>query len=145
MEDKQDLSKQIDFNKFIYHYKSKTVPKKFLSFKDTPKFYKNIKEGIIMLEKAEEEQKEFKREISDILKGKNKTVGQVYAINNIKTLYESREKVIKLFDDYSRIVFEAKYKRKYREVLKTLTPKQMLQRLPIALALVKAGNTSEIY
>ena len=27
--------------------------------------------------------------------------------------------------------------------LKILTPKQMLQRLPIALAQVKAGNTSE--
>ena len=27
--------------------------------------------------------------------------------------------------------------------LKILTPKQMLQRLPIALALVKAGNNSE--
>ena len=29
------------------------------------------------------------------------------------------------------------------EVFKILTPKQMLQRLPIALAQVKAGNTSE--
>ena len=30
-----------------------------------------------------------------------------------------------------------------RKQLKILTPKQMLQRLPIALAQVKAGNTSE--
>ena len=29
--------------------------------------------------------------------------------------------------------------------LKILSPKQMLQRLPIALAQVKAGNNSEIY
>ena len=48
-----------------------------------------------------------------------------------------------LFDDYSRILSEVKYKSKYGEGLKILTPKQMLQRLPIALALVKAGNTSE--
>ena len=47
-----------------------------------------------------------------------------------------------MFHDYSRIVFEAKYKTKYKEGLKILTPKQMLQRLPIALAQVKAGNTS---
>ena len=33
--------------------------------------------------------------------------------------------------------------RKYGEGLKILSPKQMLQRLPIALAQVKAGNTSE--
>ena len=110
MEEIQDLNRQIDFSKLIYHYKSKTAPKNVLSFKGRLKFYKNIKEGNITLEKAEEEEeeeeekKEFKCEISDILKVNNKTVRQVYAINNIKTLYESREKVIKLFDDYSRIV-----------------------------------------
>ena len=38
---------------------------------------------------------------------------------------------------------EAKCKTKYGEGLKILTPKQMLQRLPIALAQVKAGNASE--
>ena len=48
-----------------------------------------------------------------------------------------------MFDDYSRIVSEAKCKTKYGEGLKILTPKQMLQILPIALAQVKAGSTSE--
>ena len=48
-----------------------------------------------------------------------------------------------MFHDCSRIVYEAKYKTKYGEGLKILTPKQMLQRLPIALARVKEGNTSE--
>ena len=38
---------------------------------------------------------------------------------------------------------EAKYKAKYGKELKILTPKQMIQRLPIALAQVKAGNKSE--
>ena len=42
---------------------------------------------------------------------------------------------------------EAKCKAKQNETkgtgLKILTPKQMLQRLPIALAQVKAGNNSE--
>ena len=38
---------------------------------------------------------------------------------------------------------DVKYKTKYGEGLKILTPKQMLQRLPIALAQVKAVNTSE--
>ena len=40
-------------------------------------------------------------------------------------------------------MFEAKCKTKYGEGLKILTPKQMLQRSPIALAQVKAGNASE--
>ena len=41
------------------------------------------------------------------------------------------------------MVFEAKYKAKHARGLKILTPKQMFQRLPIALAQVKAGNNSE--
>ena len=43
--------------------------------------------------------------------------------------------------------FDASYYAKHDETkgtrLKILTPKQMLQRLPIALAQVKAGNNSE--
>ena len=38
---------------------------------------------------------------------------------------------------------EAKHKGSKGEALKILTPKQMLQRLPIALAQVKTGSTSE--
>ena len=41
------------------------------------------------------------------------------------------------------MIFEAKYKSIHGEGLRILTPKQMIQRLPIALAQVKAGNTSE--
>ena len=48
-----------------------------------------------------------------------------------------------MFDDFSRIVSEAKYKTKHGESLKILTHKQMLQRLPIVLAEVKPGNKSE--
>ena len=44
-------------------------------------------------------------------------------------------------------MFDSRNKAKQDETkgtaLKTLTPKQMLQRLPIALAQVKAGNNSE--
>ena len=58
--------------------------------------------------------------------------------------YESRESVIKLSNNYSAIVYEAKYKSIHGEGIKILTPKQMLHRLPIALAQVKAGNTSKI-
>ena len=48
-----------------------------------------------------------------------------------------------MFGGYSRILCKAKYRTKHRECLKILYHKNMLQRLPIALAQVKAGNTSE--
>ena len=57
--------------------------------------------------------------------------------------YNTREKVTKFFDSYTTTVSKAKNKAKYGEGLKILTPKQTLQRLPIALAQVKAGNTSQ--
>ena len=41
------------------------------------------------------------------------------------------------------IMSEAKIKAAKGTGLKILTPKQMLQRLPIALAQIKAGNNSE--
>ena len=44
--------------------------------------------------------------------------------------------------DYSRIVSEAKHKSKYGG-LKILTPKQMLQRLPIAFTQAEAGSTPQ--
>ena len=64
-------------------------------------------------------------------------------IEDIKTFYEQRQKVIKLFDNFSRILSKGKYKSKHGIGLKILIPKQMLQRLPRPLAQVKASNTSE--
>ena len=58
-------------------------------------------------------------------------------------LYRARNSVIKVFDDNSPMVSEAKLKATKGARLKILTPKQLLQRLPIALAQVKAGNNSE--
>ena len=47
------------------------------------------------------------------------------------------------FPWYFSMLSDAKYKATLGEGLKILTPKQMRQRLPIVLAQVKAGNTSE--
>ena len=58
-------------------------------------------------------------------------------------LYKARSEAIKFYDDYSLMMSEAKTKATKGIGLKILTPKQMLQRLPIALAQVKAGNNSE--
>ena len=55
--------------------------------------------------------------------------------------------LIYFFRDQGKIVLDAAYKSKHNKTegkeLKILTQNQMLQRLPIALAQVKAGNNSE--
>ena len=62
-------------------------------------------------------------------------------------IYDSRQKIIDLFSSYSKIRSEAIYKSRQNKTegkgLKLLTTKQMLQRLSITLAQVKAGNNSE--
>ena len=65
-------------------------------------------------------------------------------LSNIKMVNKAREKVIKLFDWYSTIVSETILKKIQGERIEILTPKKMLhQRIPIALAQVKACIISE--
>ena len=68
-------------------------------------------------------------------------------IDNLNKCYSSRAEVINFFRDYIKMLSDANYDSKHSETkgkgLKILTPKQMLQRLPIALAQVKTGNNSE--
>ena len=68
---------------------------------------------------------------------------------NIKHLYNSRQRIIDLLNDNANIRSEAIYKSKQDETkgkgLKILTPKQMLQRLPVAFAQIKAGNNQKVY
>ena len=97
----------------------------------------------------EKEQEDFWKYLNEIVAGnpKHKSEKQSYVIKNVKNLYNSRQKIIDLLNDNARIRSEAIYKSKQDKTegagLKILTPKQMLQRLPIDLAQVKAGNNSE--
>ena len=120
----------------------------FIKFKGRFTLFKKIKDGDISLGMAEEGQEKFEREFSQIKSGnrKQKSEMQLYTIKNVKNLYDSRQKIIDLFNNYSKIKCESNYRSKQNETkgkgLKKLTPKQMLQMLPIALAQVKAGNNS---
>ena len=76
-----------------------------------------------------------------------KNTEQEEVVDNLEKLYNSREEVINFFRDYIEMLSDANYDARKNETkgtgFKILTPKQMLQRLPIALAQVKAGNNSE--
>ena len=88
----------------------------------------------------------FSNKLTNIKIGR-KTLEQEKMINNLERFYVSRQEVINIFRDYTEIFSNANYRAKQNETkgtgLKILTPKQMLQRLPKALAQVKAGNNSE--
>ena len=69
-------------------------------------------------------------------------------IDNLNKFYNSAEEVINFFRDYIEMLSDANYDAKNKNEtkgtgIKILTSKQMLQRLPTALAQVKAGNNSD--
>ena len=105
--------------------------------------FKSIYNGDIFLEDVEKEQTE--KDLGRIKQGnpKDKSSKQKKAINNIPNLYNSRKEVAEMFNDYAKNIPKSLYESKQGTELKILTPKQLLQRLPIALAEIKAGNNSE--
>ena len=144
----RESSKPIDFNNLIYFYKGNSAPIKFIGYKGPMHIFKCIHNGDISLEDIEKEKIKFKRDLAHIKQGnpKNRSEEQEKTINNTTNLYNSRQEVVKMFNDYaknmSRNIYESKQK---GTELKILTPNQMLKRLPIALAQIKAGNNSESF
>ena len=73
--------------------------------------------------------------LKNMKKGKGKKRN---TFNNVRALYEGPELTLNALGGGTFSI-----KEKQEKGLKILIPKQMLQRLPIAFAQVKAGNTSE--
>ena len=84
-------------------------------------------------------------EYLNVIRKGNKNAEQKKALANVNTLYNARNDAIKFIEGYGSMILEAKKLAREQEGigLKILTPNQMLKRLPIALAQVKAGNNSE--
>ena len=73
---------------------------------------------------------------------KNKEIKET-TLNTLNNFYEAREMVLNGFKSRMFLIKSTGSGLTDHSKLKVLTPKQMLQRLPIALAQVKAGNNSE--
>ena len=116
---------------------------KFDGLKDPLTFLNNIKQGKISIQEAKNIQKDYNKYIN-LIRRRNKSKIKRETLININNLYNARDMAIKFIEDYGSMILEAKRLAKEEgEGLKILTPNQMLKRLPIALAQVKAGNNSE--
>ena len=101
------------------------------------RFYEKDKQWCYRSRKTQRKsKKKFRSNLIDSERGKweHKSEEQKSIINNLKTFHKTKKKVMKLFDDYTTILSKVKYEAKHGKGLKILTPKQMLQRLSIALA-----------
>ena len=114
--------------------------------KDLITFINEIKGGEITIAKAKKLQEDFNNYLNKIRRG-IKTEEQEKTLANINMLFNGRNDAIKFIEGYSSMILEAKKIAAEEPTtgtgLKILTLKQLLQRLPIALAQVKADNNSE--
>ena len=97
------------------------------------------------LEEAKNYQQNYLDYLNIIRKG-NKNAEQKNTQANINIHFNARNNAIKFIEDYGSTIIEAKRLAKEEQEgtgLKILTTNQMLKRLPIALAQIKAGNNSE--
>ena len=140
----EELNNKIDYDNLKYVVEKSGEKYRFNKIKEPITFLKNIKEGKISIQEAKYQQKNYYNYLNTIRKG-NKSANQKRTLANINVLFNARDNAIKFYEDYSSMIFEARKltREQEGEGLKMLTPNQMLKRLPIALAQIKAGNNSE--
>ena len=140
-----NLDEKVNRDDLIYRCKGKSPDEIFDKYDNALDLINKIQKGEIKLSDAKNNQTVFKSHLGELKKGNNKKKSreQKNALYNIEMLYKARNEAIKFYDDYSLMISVAKSKAAKGTGLKILTPKQMLQRLPIALAQVKAGNNSQ--
>ena len=139
------LYDSVDYNNLKFEYVSRAKDVTFYEYMDSKELLKEIRSSQIRFSQTKNKQNDFLNKLTNIKIGR-KTLEQEKIINNLKKFYYSRQEVINFFRDFTEMLSDANYKAKQNETkgkrLQILTPKQMLQRLPIALAQVKAGNNS---
>ena len=124
-------------------YKGTNKTYDFRNFKTIRTFGNEIRNNVISLDTANMEQANLLSYISDFMKTKprdpEKRKLRADVLNSVTGFVNGREMVLTAF----KSEIESREGTGANEMLKILTPNQILKRLPIALAQVKAGNNSE--
>ena len=142
----EEIEKQVDRTRMVYKGTNKTYD--FRNFKTIRAFGNEIRNNIISLDTANLEQANLLSYINDFMKTKprdpEKRKLRADVLNSVTSLVRGRESVLTAFKSgIFRRSEESQEGKGANEMLKILTPNQMLKRLPIALVQLKAGNNSE--
>ena len=143
-----EIEKTVDREKLVYRASEYTYS--FQNFQTIRTFGRDIYNGEITLKEADEDQSSLLNEIKNFRdktkpQDEEKKNRKKDILKNLHNFFEGREKVLNAFDSK---IFPIKtkgtgYLESEPSTFKLLTPNQMLKRLPIALAQIKAGNNSE--
>ena len=130
-------------------YKGTNKTYDFRNFKTIRAFGNEIRNNIISLDTANIEEANLLSYINDFTKTKprdpEKRKLRSDVLNSVSSLVQGREMVLTACKSgIFQVSKELQKGEGANEMLKILTPNQMLKRLTIALAQVKVGNNSEI-
>ena len=143
----EEIEKNVERDKMFYEGTSKNYD--FRGFKTIRAYGNDIGNNVTSLKAANLEQANLMAHIQNFVKNakphdpeQKKLKSDV--LNSVRALFDGRELMYNAFRSgiFHRLE-ESQEGEGVNEMLKKLTPNQMLKRLPIALAQVKAGNNSE--
>ena len=139
----EEIEKNVDRDKMVHKSTSKTYD--FRNFKTLRAYGNDIRNNVISLTAANLDQANLMARFYDFVKKtkpqdseQKKLKSDV--LDSVRALVKGREI---MYNAFRSGIFHKLEKSQEGEGLKILTPNQMLKRLPIALAQVKAGNNSE--
>ena len=139
----EEIEKNVDRNKMVYESTSRTYDLR--GFKTICAYGSDIRNNVTSLKAANLEQANLMAHIHDFVKNtkpqdpKQKKL-KSDVLDSVHALVKGRKL---MYNAFRYGIFHKLEESQEGEGLKILTPNQMLKRLPIALAQVKAGNNSE--
>ena len=143
----EEIEKNVDRDKMVY--KSTNRNYDFRGFKTIRTYGNDIRNNVISLKAANLEQANLMAHLYDFTKNRKPQNPEQKklkcdVLNSVGSLAKGREPMYNAFRSgiFHRLE-NSQEGEGVNEMLKILTPNQMLKRLPIALAQVKAGNNSE--
>ena len=143
----EEIEKNVDRDKMVYESTNRTHD--FRGFKTIRTCGNDIRSNVTSLKAANLEQANLIAHVQNFVKNtkpQNPEQKNLKSdvLNSVHALVEGRELMYNAFRSgiFHRLE-ESQEGTGANEMLKILTPNQMLKRLPIALAQVKAGNNSE--
>ena len=159
----KEIEKTVERKNLVYRTNEYTYS--LTNFRTTNTFVRYIYNGTIILKEADEDQSSLLFEFTNLKKkikrqNPEKKQKKKDILKNLYALFDSRERVLDAFESkifpvkiegagFSNLASIAKASDRTRDKVSShsnpeiLTPIQMLQRLPIALAKLKAGSISE--
>ena len=149
------IEKQVDRTRMVYKGTNETYD--FRNIKKIRAFGNEIRNNVISLDTANMEQANLLSYINDFIRktkprNPEKRKLRSHVLDSVSSLVQGREVVLKAFQSgiFHKLEESQKGERANEmsrvnasERLEILTTNQILKRLPIALAQVKAGNNSE--